>query len=168
MQRPLLTILIFMSACIILHARYGETVDQLETRFGKANISPIKSFSDVIYYFNKNGTTITTYMINAKCERISYNNNKGFKDEEIMTLLELNKQNSLWAPIVKPRRFDGKKDSLPSKCWQSEDLKLYAEKYGSATLVIFSKLYLEKEQQYEKKLQEEKEKTKNASKVEGF
>ena len=170
-MRRLLFFLIFLNTSIVLHARYGETLEQLETRFGKANISNTRSVADVIYYFNKNGVTITAYMLNAKCEKISYNNPKVFKDEEIMTLLELNKQKSLWIPLSNPRRFDGKKEPIPKKCWQSEDYRLYAERYAvyiSDTLVISSKVYLEKEQEVEKKTKETKEKEKNANKVEGF
>ena len=102
MRRLLLTILIFMSASIALHARYGETLEQLETRFGKGSKAVLtpndKNIFDAINGFKKNDVNITAYMIDGKCERITYNNAKGFTEEEISNLLEANKLNSSWTP----------------------------------------------------------------------
>lgn len=164
--------LIFLLSCVSAFARYGETLEELEKRFGKGSKQPsvyLKPPAEVVYEFKMNDINVRAYMVGGKCEKIMYINSgmKKFTEDEIQKLLELNRQEFHWIKTDKPKWFDNKTKYMPIQSWYRDCMKLVAYNHDNKTITIMSQNYIQKEMEIEKKEKEAKE-SKEKKKLEGF
>ncbi len=175
MNKILLCFILFTCFLVNLaEARIGETLPELEKRFGKGK--PLsKLFAKApfvkIISFTKNNIKIRAYFIDSdKCDMISYSAKAGqyLKPEEIAKLMEINKQGSEWIKTPKGIRFE-KKTNLPTpkESWRRKDGKMFAYNFSNSTISILTKHYLEKYKELTDKIATEKAE-KEKHKLDGF
>lgn len=169
----LLLILCFVFANLA-HARLGETLAELEKRFGKGKLQSkiyTKPPFTTIYEFKKNGVTIRAYFVGGnQCDMISYSAPAGqhLKPENIQTLLAINSQDSKWKKLSNPDLFkDAFRAATFKESWKREDGKMFAFKTVTSTLAIFTQNYIDKQKEHDKKVAGEKAK-KEKHKLDGF
>lgn len=172
MKQLVLLSLIILLSCVSVYARYGETLEELEKRFGKGSKQPsvyLKPPAEVVYNFKMNDINVTAYMVGDKCDKIAYSTSgmKKFTDDEIQNLLELNRQGHNWIRTDKPKRFDNKTKYIPIQSWYRDCMKVVAYNHDNKTISIMSKDYIQKEMDIEKKQAEAKE-SKEKKKLDGF
>ncbi|MEM8953403.1 MAG: hypothetical protein AAGD22_04545 [Verrucomicrobiota bacterium] len=121
-------------------ARLGETLKELEARFGKgrnvtAGNTGIKPPIKANWHFEKNGIRISANFIGEKCGYIYYQPLQGssaprkFPPEYIAELLKVNVSGSRWISDDEPRNvFErlGKRTATPKASWYRADGKAYA------------------------------------------
>jgi hypothetical protein len=156
------------------HARIGETLPELEKRFGKGKALSklfVKSPFSKIVDLKKNGIRIRAYFIDSdKCDMISYSAKPGqsLKPDERAKFLNLNKQESVWIKTPKPTRFYDKSNLFkPKESWKRKDGKMFAYNFSNRTISILTPNYLEKQKELDDKIAAEKAK-KEKHKLDGF
>ena len=172
MKQVALMGLIFLLSCVSAYARYGETLEELEKRFGKGSKQSdiyLKPPAEVVYNFKMNDISVTAYIVGGKCEKITYSTSgmKKFTEDEIQKFLELNRQEHNWIRTDKPKRFDNKTKYIPIQSWYRDCMKVVAYNHDNKTISIMSKEYIQKEMDIEKKEAEDK-KAKEKKKLDGF
>lgn len=174
MKKLIYTLLVCLLFANFAEARIGETLPELEKRFGKGKIRSglyTKPPFTVIYTFTKNDVSITAYFISGdKCDMISYSAKAGqyFKPGEIPKLLEINQQGFKWEKTDKPTSFDGKDTVFkPKESWTRTCGKMFAYNYANRTLCILSQNYLDKQKEVDNNNAADKAK-KEETKLDGF
>ena len=172
MKTLLLFSLIFLISCVSAYARYGETLEELEKRFGKGSKQSylyLKPPAEVVYNFKMNNIYVSAYMVDGKCDKIVYSSTGGkeFTEDEILNFLALNGQGHSWIRTDKPKRFDNKTTDIPNRSWYRDCMKVVAYNYHNRDITIISLDYIQKEMDSEKKAKEAKE-AKEKMKTDGF
>lgn len=171
MKKIILLIAICLLFANFAEARIGETLSELEKRFGKGKaLSKIyvkAPFSKMID-FEKNGIRIRAYFLGEdKCEMISYSAKPGtyLKPEQRAKLLEINKQGSEWIKSEKPVQYANL--TKPKESWKRKDGKMFASNYFNRTISIITPTYIQKLKAHADKIAVEKAK-KDKHKLDGF
>jgi len=109
------------------HARLGETLAQLKTRFGEPQtVKAVQTPVAKEYVFQgKDGVQVSAFCRGTVCEKITYNRVfGGLKDEEIQQLLKIN--GPIWIEEKTPQ-WEIVKNRNAGRMWRREDSQAWAE-----------------------------------------
>lgn len=124
----------------VARARLGETLAQIQARFGKGAHNPLvwvgfeSPLKPDFYAFGKDGVSIYTYFWRGTCGRVIYvKPQQNFTEDDLMELLKAN--GGLWIEEKNPT-WDLVKNRKAQRMWRREDNKAWAELRSSSRLEL--------------------------------